>query len=153
MNYWLMKSEPDVFSLADLRKAPAMTAHWDGVRNYQARNYIRDRMRHGDLAYFYHSSCRPPGIAGIIEIVSAPYADHTAFDSKNPHFDPAGTADNPRWYMVDVRFRQAFDTLITLDTLRQHPPLLPLPLLQRGNRLSVMPVLPEQWKLIETLAR
>jgi len=148
MPYWLMKSEPDVFGIDDLQRRPRRTEHWDGVRNYQARNMLRDQMRKGDQAFFYHSNCAEPGIAGVIDIVRAGYPDHTAFDSADPHFDAKSDPQNPRWYMVDVRFKRKFRRVITLAELKEHAELADMPLLRRGNRLSVMPVTSAQWRYI-----
>lgn len=148
MNYWLLKSEPDVFSIADLAQRPGRTEHWDGVRNYQARNYLRDGMRRGDLAFFYHSSCAVPGIAGIVEIVRDGYPDFTAFDPGHPHHDPASTPDKPRWYMVDVRLKRSFKHVISLQELKACPALAGMQLLARGNRLSVLPVTAAEWSAI-----
>lgn len=147
MNYWLMKSEPEVFSIDDLARRPNQTEHWDGVRNYQARNFLR-AMRCGDHAFFYHSNCKPPGIAGIVEIVREAYPDSTAWDPKSEYYDPASTSEQPRWYMVDVRLVRKLDRLITLDELKALPALADMPLVQRGNRLSVMLVTAGQWELI-----
>ena len=151
MNYWLMKSEPDVFGVDDLMKAPRKTDTWDGVRNYQARNMMRDEMKKGDLVFFYHSNCKEPGIAGIMKIAREGYPDHTAFDPKEKYFDPKSDPDNPRWYMVDVRHVRKLKRVITLTELKTHPELDGLPLLRRGNRLSIMPVSEEQWNFILTL--
>ena len=151
MNYWLMKSEPSAFSVDDLEQRPDRTEHWDGVRNYQARNMLRDQMRVDDLAFFYHSSCERPGITGITKIVRAGYPDHTALDPESKYHDPKSTPDNPRWYMVDVKFERKFARTITLDELKEHPQLADMALLRRGNRLSVMPVTAEQWAYILTL--
>ena len=140
MNYWLLKSEPSEFSIDDLKNRPAATEHWDGVRNYQARNFIRDEMKCGDLAFFYHSNCKLPGIVGIVEIVRSAYPDFTAFDSESDHFDPKSHRDNPRWFMVDVRFKEQFSRTISLNELKECIELQEMPLLRRGNRLSVMPV-------------
>lgn len=148
MNYWLMKSEPATFGIRDLQSRPDQTEHWDGVRNYQARNMLRDQMRIGDLAFFYHSNCPQPGIVGIVEVVKAGYPDHTAFDPNCEHYDPASTAQQPRWYMVDVRFVRELRRTITLQELKAHAGLSTMPLVQRGNRLSIMPVTAEQWHLI-----
>lgn len=149
MNHWLMKSEPDTFSIEDLDRVGIEP--WNGVRNYQARNMIRDQMHSGDLAFFYHSSCAIPAIAGIMEITSEAYPDSTAFDFSSPYYDPQSTAQNPRWYVVDVRFLRRLNRPITLQELKSHPALLDLPLLRRGNRLSVMPVKAQQWKYILSL--
>ena len=114
MNYWLMKSEPDVFSIDHLRKMPRKTEHWDGIRNYQARNFMRDAMKKGDLAFFYHSNCEEPGIVGIMEIASAAYPDHTAFEPGQKYFDEKSTPENPRWMMVDVKFKKKFKKNVSL---------------------------------------
>jgi predicted RNA-binding protein with PUA-like domain len=148
MNYWLMKSEPGEFSIDDLKQRPKKTEPWDGVRNYQARNMMRDDMQKGDLAFFYHSNCDEPGIAGIMEIVSEAYPDPTAFDPEDKHFDAKSDADNPRWFLVDVRFKRKFKRTITLTELREHRALENMKLLQRGNRLSVMPVSRDEWEYI-----
>jgi predicted RNA-binding protein with PUA-like domain len=152
MNHWLLKSEPDTFSIDDLKNRPGRKDHWDGVRNYQARNYLRDGMRQGDLAFFYHSSCAEPGIAGICEIVSAAYPDPAAFDPDSRYYDPDSDPDDPRWLMVDVRFRRKMRRLISLEEIRQHADRLEgFPLIRRGNRLSVMPVEKPHWDLILSL--
>lgn len=148
MACWLMKSEPDAFSIDDLHDRPRRTEHWDGVRNYQARNFMRDQMKKGEQAFFYHSSCPEPGIAGIVEIVREGYPDFTAFDPASAHFDPKSDPDKPRWYMVDVRFVCKIDPLIALSELKQHRKLQHMRLLQRGNRLSVMPVTAAEWRYI-----
>jgi predicted RNA-binding protein with PUA-like domain len=142
MRYWLMKSEPDAFSIDDLKNAPGKTTHWDGVRNYQARNYMRDGMRKGDQVFYYHSNCEEPGIVGIAEVVSkAAYPDHTAFDPKDQHFDPKSDPRNPSWLMVDIRFKRKTRRPISLTELKQHEEQLAgLALIRRGNRLSVLPV-------------
>ena len=149
--YWLLKSEPDVFSIEDLRRRPRRTEPWNGVRNYQARNYLR-QMQAGDPAFFYHSSCQPPGIAGLARIARTAYPDHTALDPRDPYHDPRATAEHNPWIMVDVRWEATFSRLITLDELRAHPELAALPLLRRGNRLSVMPLSAAEWACIMTLA-
>ena len=151
MNYWLMKSEPDVFGIDDLKNAPQKTEAWDGVRNYQARNMMRDDMRKGDLAFFYHSNCKAPGIAGIMKIVREAYPDHTAFDPREKYYDPKSDPGNPRWYMVDVRYIRKLKHLITLSELKACDALAELPLLRRGNRLSVMPVTEQHWNFILSL--
>lgn len=150
--YWLMKSEPSCFSIDDLQKAPNQTTSWDGVRNYQARNYLRDQMNPGDPVLFYHSNCNPPGIAGTAEVTSEAYPDYTAFDPHSEHPDPKSTPDNPRWFMVDIQFREKFAHLISLDSLKHHPELANMPLLRKGNRLSVMPVSKSEWDFINRLA-
>jgi predicted RNA-binding protein with PUA-like domain len=149
MNHWLMKSEPDTFSIDDLERV--VTEAWNGVRNYQARNMIRDRMQTGDLALFYHSSCAVPGIAGIMEVVRSAYPDSTALDVSSPYYDPQSSTGSPRWYMVDVRFVRKLRRCISLQELKNHDVLLDLPLLRRGNRLSVIPVTAQQWKYILSL--
>lgn len=151
MNYWLMKSEPDVFGIDDLRNAPGKTEPWDGVRNYQARNMMRDDMKVGDLAFFYHSNCKEPGIAGIMEIVREGYPDSTAFDPKAEYHDPKSDPGKPRWYRVDVRHVRKLKRVITLSELKEHSELTGLALLRRGNRLSIMPVSRTQWEYILTL--
>jgi predicted RNA-binding protein with PUA-like domain len=150
MAHWLMKSEPDVFGIDDLAKSPGKRTHWDGVRNYQARNFMRDEMRRGDLAFFYHSNTDEPGIVGIVKIVKEGYPDHTAFDVDDAHYDADSDPKKPRWYMVDVKLERKFRRTITLATLREHEEraLKGLALLKRGNRLSVMPVSAVHWKRI-----
>jgi len=148
VNYWLFKSEPDVFGIDHLMRMPKRTEHWDGVRNYQARNMMRDDMRKGDLAFFYHSNCAEPGIVGIVEVVREGYPDFTAFDPDTKYFDPKSDPDNPRWYMVDVRFKRRLKRTVTLAELKEYPELEGMPLVRKGNRLSVMPVAPEHWEFI-----
>ncbi len=148
MNYWLMKSEPDVFGIDHLRKMPKQTEHWDGVRNYQARNMMRDDMQKGDLVFFYHSNCDEPGIVGIAKVVKTGYPDHTAFDPEGKYYDPKSDPDNPRWYMVDVKFVKKLKRTITLTELKTHPELADMALVKRGNRLSIMPVSEQQWTFI-----
>ena len=147
MQYWLMKSEPDEASIDDLAAAPGQTLPWVGVRNYQARNFMRDTMQIGDLAFFYHSSCAQPGIAGICRIASEPYPDETQFAAVNPYFDPKSARDNPRWWLRDVAF-ECKTRLLTLAELRACPELAGMRLLARGNRLSVMPVSSGEWQFI-----
>jgi predicted RNA-binding protein with PUA-like domain len=153
MNYWLMKSEPSTFSIEALQASPKQRTCWDGVRNYQVRNMMRDTMKVGDLAFFYHSSCDEPGIAGIVKIVRAAYPDHTAFDPSDPHFDADSKPDAPRWLMVDVQLQQRFSRIITLDELRKHADkkLKDMQLLKRGNRLSITPVSATHWQFIMSL--
>lgn len=151
MAYWLMKSEPSAFSLEDLAKRPNQTEHWDGVRNYQARNMLRDEIKPGDLAFFYHSNCQEPAIVGIMKIVKEGYPDFTAFDPNEKHSDPKSDPDNPRWFMVDVQLIRKFKRPILLKTLKHHPELHDFPLLRRGNRLSIMPVSAHQWHFILSL--
>ena len=151
MNYWLMKSEPDVFGIDDLRKRPKQAEPWDGVRNYQARNMLRDQMKKGDLAFFYHSNCTEPGIVGVMQIACVGYPDSSAFDPDDDHYDPKSTPDAPRWYRVDVRFKRKLRRTITLAELKEHLELAGMGLLARGNRLSVMPVTGPQWDYILSL--
>lgn len=147
MNYWLIKSEPDAFSIDDMEAAG--TEHWDGIRNYQARNFMRDDMEIGDKVFFYHSNCKPPGIVGICEVASAPYPDHTAFDPNEKYFDPGSDPENPRWMMVDMKFKRRTKRLISLEEIKQHADRLEdFPLVRRGNRLSVMPVSKKHWDYI-----
>lgn len=147
MNYWLMKTEPDCFGLHHLKAKPKRTEHWDGVRNYQARNFLR-AMKKNDLAFFYHSSCAEPGIAGVVKITRAGYPDHTAWHPESEHFDPKSSPDNPIWYMVDVRLKREFKHPITLTAIKAHPALRTMRLVQRGSRLSVMPVTAKEWNTI-----
>ena len=151
--HWLIKSEPGVFGIDALKASPHRRTHWDGVRNFQARNYLRDSMRVGDLAFFYHSNCPEPGIVGIVKIVKSGYPDPSQFEREDPHFDAASKPDNPRWYMVDVRLERELKRLVSLAELKQYAAdkLLGLQLLKRGNRLSVMPVSEAHWKFITSL--
>jgi len=153
MSYWLMKTEPSSFGIEDLARAPRKTTTWDGVRNFQARNMIRDQMKKGDEAFLYHSSCDVPGIAGIVEIVKEGYPDGTAFDRKHHHYDADSKPDAPRWFMVDVKLKRLFSRVISLDELRTHAAqeLKGMVLLRPGNRLSVMPVDAKHWKFIVAL--
>jgi predicted RNA-binding protein with PUA-like domain len=150
--YWLFKTEPTTFSFDDLWNAPGRTTFWDGVRNFQARNMLRDEIKEGDLVFVYHSSADPTGIAGIAEVARSGYPDRTAFDLKNPHYDPKSNADSPTWYMVDIRAVKALPRLITLDELRKVKGLEKMVLLQRGSRLSIQPVRPEEWEIISSMA-
>jgi|SRR5215470_16352440 len=151
MRYWLMKSEPDEFSIDDLAAAPTKTTPWFGVRNYQARNFMRDQMKVGDLGFFYHSSCPEPGIAGVVRVSKAAYADASQFDRKSPYFDPKATRSAPRWLNVEVTLVKK-TRLIALAELRATPELATMRVLQRGNRLSITPVTPQEWKIVERLA-
>ena len=149
MKYWLMKSEPDEFGIDDLAKSKGKREHWDGVRNYQARNFMRE-MKTGDMVFFYHSSCPQPGVAGIAKVVREAYPDHTAFDPKDKHYDPKSDPDDPRWFMVDVALVRKFARIIPLSALREQAEkaLRDMVLLRRGNRLSVMPVTKKHWDRI-----
>jgi predicted RNA-binding protein with PUA-like domain len=149
MQYWLMKSPPARYSIDDL-KVDRVT-WWDGVRNYQVRNMVRDDFRKGDLAFFYHSECKEPGIVGIMTITSGAYPDPTAFDPKEKYFDPKSDPENPRWLMVDVRYKRRLKRPISLKELRDHGELAEMPLLRRGNRLSITPVTLDQWAFIMSL--
>jgi predicted RNA-binding protein with PUA-like domain len=150
MNYWLMKSEPGVFGIDDLARAPKKTAPWWGVRNYQARNFMRDQMKTGDQVFFYHSSCPEPGIAGIARVSKLAYPDATQFDRKSQYFDPKSSRDNPRWFNVEVTLVKK-TRLIGLPELRSHPTLESMRVLQRGNRLSITPVEPREGEYIMNL--
>ena len=151
MQYWLMKSEPDAFGIDDLEKMPQQTEHWDGVRNYQARNMMRDDMKVGDQIFFYHSNCDEPGIVGIAVISREAYPDFTAFDPEHKYFDPKSNPDKPTWIMVDVCFVRKLARTITLKELKDHPALAQLTLLRKGNRLSIMPVSQDEWEYIMNL--
>jgi len=153
LNYWLLKSEPETFSIDALQKCSKATHCWDGVRNYQARNYMRDAMQVGDQAFFYHSSCKIPGIAGIVEIVSEKYPDHTAFDPESKYYDPKATVDNPRWFMRDVRLIKKVNKIITISQLRASNNLGEMVILRPGNRLSITPVTQQQWRTILELEK
>jgi predicted RNA-binding protein with PUA-like domain len=148
MHYWLMKSEPEAFSIEDLQAMPEQTEHWDGVRNYQARNMLRDEMKKGDLVFFYHSNCPQPAIVGIMQVVREGYPDFTAFDPNSKHFDPHSDPDKPRWMMVDVQFVRTLKRPIPLSELRQYHELAGMQLLRKGNRLSITPLSEEQWAFI-----
>ena len=149
MAYWLMKSEPGTYSIDDLARDKATP--WEGVRNYQVRNMMRDGMKKGDQAFFYHSSCAEPGIVGIMKITGPARPDPAQFDRKSPYHDPKSKPDNPSWLLVDVAFVKKLGRTITLAELHDHPELADLPLLRRGNRLSVMPVTKAQWEFILSL--
>ena len=148
MQYWLMKSEPNEFGIDDLAARPNQREPWDGVRNYQARNMMRDQMRVGDGVLFYHSNCDVPGIVGLAEVVSESYPDPTAFDPEDKHYDPKSDPENPRWFLVDIGFVRKLGRTISLAELKDNPALAELALVRRGNRLSVMPVQAVEWKAI-----
>lgn len=152
MRYWLFKSEPTCFSIDDLAHRPKQTEHWDGIRNYQVRNMLRDDIKPGDQVLFYHSSCAIPGVVGRMEIVKAAYPDHTAFDPQSEHFDPASTEDHPRWLMVDVKLIEKFPRLVSLNEIKQHPLLSNMLITRKGNRLSITPLVKEEWEVILKLA-
>src|SRR5215510_10004606 len=147
MQYWLMKSEPDEFSIDDLARSPGRTTAWFGVRNYQARNFMRDQMKLGDQAFFYHSSCPEPGIAGIAEVVRTAYPDASQFDRKSPYYDPKSTRATPRWLNVDVRLTEK-TPFVPREALRAHRELAGMRRLRPGNRLSITPVTPAEWRFI-----
>lgn len=149
MNYWLMKSEPDDCSIDDALAAPNSTVPWTGVRNYQARNFMRDRMRPGDGVLFYHSSCDEPGIVGLAEVASAPYPDPTQFDRKSKYYDAGAKRGEPRWMMVDVKALKK-TRVVSLAELREHKALAEMVVLKRGNRLSITPVSVGEWRYITT---
>lgn len=150
MRFWLMKSEPDVFSIDDLANRPNQIEPWEGVRNYQARNFMREMVQ-GDLAFFYHSNCKEAGIVGVMQIAKTAYVDDSAFDKKSPYFDEKSTFENPRWWRVDVQLVKKFSRVITLQELKTKTELSDFRLVQRGNRLSILPVSPTQWNFIESL--
>ena len=147
MNFWLMKSEPDEFSVEDLARAPQQTTPWFGVRNYVARNFMRDSMRVGDGVLFYHSSCPEPGIAGLAKVASTSYPDDSQFDRKSPYYDPKATRQTPRWMLVDVKLDRK-TRLMPLEEMRAHKALEKMVTLRRGNRLSITPVTPAEWNFI-----
>jgi len=146
-----MKSEPDVFSFSDLKSRPKKTEPWNGVRNYQARNFMRDEMKVGDLILFYHSSCEIPGVAGIARVSSKPYPDATQFDKKSEYYDAKATPENPRWILIDVSYERDLKNHVSLDEIRKHPELSPMRLLQKGNRLSILPVSKDEFNFIVKL--
>lgn len=146
MKYWLMKSEPDAFSIDDLKEKT--TEHWDGIRNYQARNMIRDDMSEGDEVFFYHSSCKQPGVVGLMTISRGAYPDHTAWNPESPYFDPKSNPDEPRWFMVDVTYQRHLGRTIPLSELKQNPLLGNLPLVKKGSRLSIMELSPSEFEAI-----
>ncbi len=147
MNYWLMKTEPSVYGIDDLAAQPDQTDHWDGIRNYQARNYMR-QMKKGDRVFIYHSNVKEPGIVGIAEVVREAYPDFTAWDPESKYYDPKSTPENPRWDMVDVRLVERFPRTITLEELKADPELADMKVVQKGNRLSITPVTEAQWRRI-----
>lgn len=152
MRYWLMKSEPEEVSIDDALAMPNQTVAWTGVRNYQARNFMRDAMQVGDGVLFYHSSCAVPGVAGLAEVVSTAYPDATQFDLASHYHDPKATHENPRWMLVDVRATRK-TRLVSLTELRAHPDLAEMKILQRGNRLSITPVTQKEWDIVVDLAK
>lgn len=153
MKYWLIKSEPEVFSIEDLMKTKNQTTYWDGVRNYQARNYLRDEMKLKDKVVFYHSNCEPPAAVGTCEVVKEGYPDFTAFDPDNKHYDPKSLTSSPTWFMVDIKFISRFSKNVSLEEMRKNPKLSNMKLLQRGNRLSVMPLSKDEFNEIVKMGK
>ena len=152
MKYWLMKTEPDVFSIDDLKSNPNKTTQWEGVRNYQARNFMRDEMKKGDKVLIYHSNCKPPGIAGIAEVSKESYPDHFAWDKKSAYYDPKCDPENPRWFMVDVKFKKKFKEVLSLSALKEVKALETMLILRKGNRLSITPVTKKEFETIEKMS-
>jgi predicted RNA-binding protein with PUA-like domain len=153
MAYWLFKTEPDAFSIDDLASRPNQTEPWDGVRNYQARNFLRDDIALGDLVYIYHSSCKNVGIAGVAEVVKAGYPDTTQFDPESKYFDPKSDPATPRWFRVDVKFVEKFERVLALSDIKQMQGITELPLVKKGGRLSVMPVTEQEWQQLYAAAK
>jgi predicted RNA-binding protein with PUA-like domain len=147
-NFWLFKSEPSEFSLEDLKKSKNQTTYWDGIRNYQARNFLRDEVKKGDEVLFYQSSTDPLAVVGYCEVVKAGYADHTQFDEKSDHYDEKADPKNPTWFMVDIKFVKEFKNTITLDSIKANSKLKSMRLIQRGQRLSIQPVTKDEWEEI-----
>lgn len=152
-HYWVMKSEPGVFSFDDLKASPRQTTTWEGVRNYQARNFMRDEMRVGDLVLFYHSNCPVPGVVGVAEVVAAARPDPSALDPSSPYFDPRSTPEHPVWFMVEVRWKEDFLRPVTLAAIRREPGLSNMLLVRKGQRLSVQPVTREDFRIILAMGR
>lgn len=150
--YWLFKSEPEAYSIADLAREPTKTTFWDGVRNYQARNLLRDTIRLGDRVFFYHSNADPMAIVGTAEVVKTGYPDHTAFDPKDHHYDPKSKPDEPTWFMVDVRLLQVFPKPVTRDELKACADLSEMMVIRQGARLSIQPVTADEWQTVHQLA-
>ena len=153
MAHWLFKSEPDTFSIDDLKSRGAEGEPWDGVRNYQARNMLRDEVKKGDLIFFYHSNCDVPGIVGIAEVIKPAFPDPSQFNPDSKYYDPKSTEDNPRWFCPQVKYRSKFKSTISLEQLKQIPALADMALVRKGNRLSIMPVTEDQWQFILGLAQ
>ncbi|MEZ5507717.1 MAG: EVE domain-containing protein [Gammaproteobacteria bacterium] len=153
MGYWLFKSEPDTFSIDDLKARGVKGEPWDGVRNYQARNMLRDEVKKGDLVFFYHSNTDVPGIVGIAEVIKPAFPDPSQFNPESDYFDPKATPENPRWFCPQVKFHSKFKGTISLDQLKQIPALADMALVRKGNRLSIMPVTADQWQFIMGLAQ
>ncbi len=153
MAYWLFKSEPDTFSIDDLKSRGAKGETWDGVRNYQARNMLRDEVKKGDLVFFYHSNCEVPGIVGVAEVIKAAFPDPSQFNPESKYFDPKATPENPRWFCPQVKFQSKFKATVSLEQLKQTPALADMALVRKGNRLSILPVSAEQWTFIMGMAQ
>ena len=151
MNHWLMKSEPSVYSITDLKRD--RTTYWDGVRNYQARNFMRDSMKKGDLVLFYHSNADPSGVAGIAKVSKTAYPDHTAWDKRDEHFDPASTQEKPVWFMIDVQYVETFPKIVTLEALKKDARLKGMAVVRPGMRLSVQPVEKEHFDIVCAMGR
>jgi len=151
MRYWLMKTDPSVFSSEDLRKRPRSTDHWEGVRNYQARNYMRDEMRKGDRVLFYHSQCADPGVVGVAEITREAYPDFFSWDRRSRYYDPKSTPEHPRWFMVDVTWIRAFRRTVALKDMKANPGLRRMKVIQKGQRLSIMPVTKEEFAIVSSM--
>ena len=151
--YWLMKSEPDVYSFDDLLAEEDQTDHWEGVRNYQARNFMWKEMSPGDAVLFYHSNCKPPHVAGVAEVASEAYPDHTAWDESSKYYDPKSPEDNPRWYMVDVRAQRKLEAPVALPELKENPALSEMKVIQRGQRLSIQPVTKAEFDEVLRMAK
>jgi predicted RNA-binding protein with PUA-like domain len=145
MQYWLFKTEPDAFSIDDLGNMPEQTEHWDGIRNYQARNYLRDQIKQGDQVFVYHSSCKNVGIVGLAEVVKEGYVDHTQFNPEGKYHDPKSDPANPRWYMVDIKLKKKFTSLLSLKDIKAMPDIKEIGLVKKGHRLSIMPVPENEW--------
>jgi len=148
IQYWLMKSEPETFSIEHLERSPKKTTGWDGVRNYQARNFMRDAMKVGDQVLFYHSSCKVPGVVGIAEVVKEGYPDDTAWDKKSDYYDPKSSPENPRWYRVDIQLKEIFPEIVTLTEIKEDPKLQEMKVVQKGQRLSIQPVTRKDFEYI-----
>ncbi|MDO6559358.1 EVE domain-containing protein [Paraglaciecola chathamensis] len=153
MQYWLFKTEPDAFSIDDLAARPNQTEHWDGIRNYQARNFLRDQVKQGDKVFIYHSSCKDVGIAGLAEVVKEAYPDHTQFDPESHYYDPKSSPDNPRWVMVDVKFIEKFPDVLALKKIKTMPEISEVGLVKKGHRLSIMPVNEQEFSALLAASR
>lgn len=153
MQYWLFKTEPDAFSIDDLAARPNQTEHWDGIRNYQARNFLRDQVKQGDKVFIYHSSCKDFGIAGLAEVVKEAYPDHTQFDPESHYYDPKSSPDNPRWVMVDVKFIEKFPDVLALKKIKTMPEISEVGLVKKGHRLSIMPVNEQEFSALLAAAK